>query len=234
MPKQEVLDASGSFAMIGRTSPDHMRYMRFFILAPLFLTFSVAASGQTLMPLDSFSLAEPEEPAAESSDTNCLMEVGACDQRDSGPTFSLDDVVNLGIIDRSEISATVEDDPTRAVSTSVPLPSIDLEILFDYDSDRLRSDQLEPLRRLASELRGVEFGARQLVILGHTDAAGSAEYNQALSQRRARSVAEFLIEQANLPAQSVRAAGLGFTHLKYPENPTSASNRRVQVLMINQ
>ena len=208
--------------------------MRFFILVPLFLTMSAAASGQSLMPLDSFSLAEPEATATESSESNCLLAVEECDQQDAGPSFSLDDVVNLGIIDRSELSETDEGDPTRAVSTSTPLPSIDLEILFDYDSDRLRNDQLTPLLSLASDLRGIEFGARQLVVLGHTDAAGSATYNQALSQRRARSVADFLIEQANLPARSVRSAGLGFTHLKYPENPTNASNRRVQVLMINQ
>lgn len=208
--------------------------MRFFIFVFFFLTMSAAASGQSLMPLDSFSLAEPETMATESSDSNCLLAIDECDQQDAGPSFSVDDVVNLGIIDRSELSETDEDDPTRAVSTSTPLPSIDLEILFDYDSDRLRNDQLEPLLRLASDLRGVEFGARQIVVLGHTDAAGSATYNQALSHRRARSVADFLIEQANLPERNVRSAGLGFTYLKYPEKPTSASNRRVQVLMINQ
>lgn len=222
------------FAMIQPRGASYTRFMRFFIFFSLFLTVPFAVPAQSLMPLESFSLDDPEETVTERSDANCLLAVEECDPQDSGPAFSLDDVVNLGIIDRSEISEPDPEDPARVVSTSTPLPSVDLEILFDYDSDRLRSDQLDPLRRLASDLRGVPFGSRQLVVLGHTDAAGSAAYNQDLSKRRARSVADFLIEQADLPPHNVRSAGLGFTHLKYPDNPTSASNRRVQVLMINQ
>jgi outer membrane protein OmpA-like peptidoglycan-associated protein len=46
-------------------------------------------------------------------------------------------------------------------------------------------------------------------INGHTDAAGSADYNQALSQRRANSVRRMLIEQYKLAPDTLIAAGFG-------------------------
>ena len=63
---------------------------------------------------------------------------------------------------------------------------------------------------------------------GHTDTAGPADYNMELSQERANTVAEALV-QAGIPAQIVTTEAWGFTDLAVqtpPETPLQA-NRRV-------
>jgi outer membrane protein OmpA-like peptidoglycan-associated protein len=152
----------------------------------------------------------------------------------SGRTFSLSDVVNLGIIDRSELeadAAAAGEDVAIAASVD-PLPSIDLEILFDYASDDLRADQLPPLVALSRDLQEIDFGRARLVLMGHTDGVGSAAYNRQLSQRRAESVAEFLSASAGIPRSRISVSGQGFDFLLYPNDPAHPGNRRVQVLLV--
>jgi outer membrane protein OmpA-like peptidoglycan-associated protein len=115
---------------------------------------------------------------------------------------------------------------------AAPLPSIDLEVLFEYASDQLRADQIAGLYALAQDLRGVDFSGRRLVLMGHTDAAGSAALNRDLSLRRAITVAEFLAREAGIPRDRIRTAGMGFDYLKYPQDPLNGANRRVQILLV--
>ncbi|MBS7725356.1 OmpA family protein [Pseudomonas lalucatii] len=58
-------------------------------------------------------------------------------------------------------------------------------------------------RALLSQAR-----ASNVLIAGHTDAAGSAHYNQRLSERRARAVSRELIRQG-LPARQLQVVGYG-------------------------
>lgn len=189
--------------------------------------------AQSIVTLDSEPLYdEPEEEAA--SGPNCLRTPDHADCTESaasGRSFSLDDVVNLGIIDRSEVEADAGEDV--AVETRVePLPSIDLEILFDYASDELRPDQMRPLLALAEDLEDIDFGRARLVLMGHTDGIGSAAYNRELSLRRANSVAAFLGRTANIPMSRIRTSGMGFDYLLHPDDPAHPANRRVQVLLV--
>lgn len=185
------------------------------------------------------------EPGAQASGTQesqtplrqtCAAGSGQdCVGDDSAVGFSLADVVNLGIIDREE-AATV----TPAGGGGSPeamtqsLPSIDLEVLFEYDSDVPRPDQFQQLRRLADQLRGVDLQQGYLIVMGHTDAVGSMAYNDDLSLRRARSVAEFLRHEAGLPGHRIRTSGQAFRYLKYPDRPDHAGNRRVQIMLAGQ
>lgn len=113
-----------------------------------------------------------------------------------------------------------------------PLPSIDIEIVFDYASADLRDDQLPFLLSLANDMRGIDFSRARLVVMGHTDGVGSYAYNQQLSQQRAASVANFLSRSAGVPASRIRASGMAFDYLLHPDNPEHPGNRRVQVLLV--
>ena len=67
-------------------------------------------------------------------------------------------------------------------------------ILFPFDSTSLKPEARDNLRELADSLRG---NARtDILIVGHTDSTGAADYNQSLSQRRARSAADYLVGRA--------------------------------------
>lgn len=198
------------------------------------------AIAQSTITLDSFDLNQPAAspgvtpPEAAPSDISvCLFLPKGCpNENASSSTFSLDDVVNLGIVDRSEVSASGVADGTDDVRMAEPLPSIDLEVLFEYASDQLQGDQIGDLYTLAEELRGVDFTGRHLVLMGHTDAAGSPAFNRELSLRRAISVADFLSREAGIPRDRIRTAGMGFDYLKFPADPLNGINRRVQILLV--
>lgn len=208
------------------------------LTASIFLTSPAIA--QSTITLDSFDLNQPAgtpgvtTPEAALSDISvCLFLPEGCpDENASSSTFSLDDVVNLGIVDRSEVAASGVTEGTYDARMAEPLPSIDLEVMFEYASDQLKGDQIGDLYTLAQELQGIDFSVRHLVLMGHTDAAGSAAFNRELSLRRAMSVADFLSREAGIPRDRIRTAGMGFDYLKFPADPLNGINRRVQILMV--
>ena len=65
--------------------------------------------------------------------------------------------------------------------------------LYDFDADRLRPEGERNLRDLATTLD--RHRDTDLLIVGYTDSVRSDAYNKALSERRARSVSDFLVAQ---------------------------------------
>jgi len=66
-------------------------------------------------------------------------------------------------------------------------------IYFDFDKSDIRADQVACLEGNANYLK--EHADLKIVIEGHCDEQGSAEYNFALGERRAKSVRDFLISR---------------------------------------
>jgi peptidoglycan-associated lipoprotein len=68
------------------------------------------------------------------------------------------------------------------------------DALFDYDQSSIRSDATVVLRDNVNVIREIlaDYPGQKLVIEGHADERGSAEYNLALGDRRAHAVQEFL------------------------------------------
>jgi outer membrane protein OmpA-like peptidoglycan-associated protein len=100
-------------------------------------------------------------------------------------------------------------------------------LLFDFDSDVVRSNAASNLAELAGNLS--KYGDSNLLIAGHTDAIGSSEYNQALSERRAEAAARYLIAQG--VSSHIATAGLGERE-PVASNATEAGrdqNRRVEI-----
>lgn len=119
---------------------------------------------------------------------------------------------------------------TRSLRNLQPkTQSVDLLVPFDYDSARLRPESLPILESLSQALLSDRLSRTHFTLEGHTDATGSADYNQQLSERRARSVQDFLL-QRGVPAERLSALGKGFTELLLPLQPDAAENRRVRVL----
>lgn len=101
-------------------------------------------------------------------------------------------------------------------------------LLFDFDSDRVRAEAAQNLRNLAASLD--KYPNTDLLIVGHTDSIGTASYNQALSERRAQSTADYLASQG-VTRVRLRTAGRGETE-PVASNGTDAGrqkNRRVEV-----
>jgi outer membrane protein OmpA-like peptidoglycan-associated protein len=109
-------------------------------------------------------------------------------------------------------------------------PKIDLEIYFDFDSAAITRKAEPQLNQLGEALRDPRLENAVVVLSGHTDAKGSQEYNQKLSERRAEAVKKYLVENLKIPADDLSTAGYGKRDLKDPAHPFAAENRRVQIV----
>ena len=120
----------------------------------------------------------------------------------------------------------------RAVSAAAVEPSrpaVDLAINFEFDSARLTPRAQAILDNLGSAINS-DLAAYQFTFEGHTDAVGSAGYNQGLSERRAQAVRDYLVERFRVDGTRVSAIGKGEDELLVPDEPKAASNRRVRVV----
>ncbi|MBB6371977.1 OmpA family protein [Chryseobacterium shigense] len=88
-------------------------------------------------------------------------------------------------------------------------------IEFELNSDKIRPKSFDKLNHAADVIKGLNSNDKFLVI-GATDARGSAEYNLKLSQRRADAVVKYL-NSKGVSAGMLTAEGRGKTDLKYPE-----------------
>jgi len=113
---------------------------------------------------------------------------------------------------------------------SYELASIDLEINFDYDSDRISAKAKPALVQLGIALRDDGFKDAVFLVSGHTDAKGSDAYNLDLSERRARSIVGFLESTFHIKKSQLIAVGYGEEQLKQPHQPEAAENRRVTIV----
>ncbi len=111
-------------------------------------------------------------------------------------------------------------------------PSINLEINFEYNSDKLSRNAMPQLDNLGRALTSAEMTGTVIMLGGHTDAKGSDDYNQNLSERRAETVKRFLVETYKIPAENLVTAGYGEQKLKNPAHPNAAENRRVEIVNV--
>lgn len=66
----------------------------------------------------------------------------------------------------------------------------------------------------------------RFVVEGHTDASGPDDYNQNLSNRRARAVVDFLVDHG-VERSRLQSIGYGESRLANQRDPNAAENRRV-------
>lgn len=109
---------------------------------------------------------------------------------------------------------------------------VELEVFFEYDSDRITRRARAQLAALGRALASPQLASFRYLIAGHTDAVGSEAYNIDLSRRRAQAVFEYLSEAYAIDPRRLMVVGFGFRRLKRPEAPRAAINRRVEVLLI--
>ena len=134
-----------------------------------------------------------------------------------------DAVTHAGTFDCPEQVAAVE----PAAPPPAPLPESG-RIYFEFDRSELTPEARAALEDIIFDIRDRELGG--IVAGGHADTAGPADYNMDLSQRRAETVAQELI-QAGIPAEIVVTEWFGETRLAVPtpDNTPEQANRRVEI-----
>lgn len=104
-------------------------------------------------------------------------------------------------------------------------------VTFATDSSDLSPQFFRVLVSVSKVLE--EFDQTVVEVAGHTDSTGSESYNLGLSERRSRSVAEFLVSQ-DVNDQRLIVVGMGET-LPVADNASTAgrqANRRVEITMV--
>ncbi|HER08320.1 MAG TPA: OmpA family protein [Bacteroides sp.] len=128
-----------------------------------------------------------------------------------------------------EIAESVPDARVERVGEGIVV-EFDSNILFGFDSSDLTGASRENLDKLVVVLE--KYPDTNIEIQGHTDSTGPEDYNQALSERRARSVAGYLAVQGVMN-ERLSTVGFGETTPRY-DNETEegrAQNRRVDFLI---
>jgi outer membrane protein OmpA-like peptidoglycan-associated protein len=106
-------------------------------------------------------------------------------------------------------------------------------VLFKFGSDKLGTDAKQQLDQMVSSQN--QYKRYFIAIEGFTDRIGSADYNEALSRRRADAVVEYLVGQHNIPVYRIHMVGLGkMKPVDEAKNRAArAKNRRVEVTVFS-
>jgi outer membrane protein OmpA-like peptidoglycan-associated protein len=102
---------------------------------------------------------------------------------------------------------------------------------FDSGASQIRPENFELLAKVEKAID--VFPRSELIIEGHTDSHGGDDLNQALSQSRAESVQQYMINAMRIPTYRLIATGYGETR-PVASNETAAGrarNRRIDVVI---
>jgi outer membrane protein OmpA-like peptidoglycan-associated protein len=110
--------------------------------------------------------------------------------------------------------------------------SVGMDVKFPTGSADLTPEAKAQLENLGKVLaaRNSKLTPGEIVIEGHTDARGSAEFNKKLSEQRANSVAKQLVSAYGVDSKVLKPVGMGKEHLKDPARPDAQANRRVELV----
>lgn len=157
---------------------------------------------------------------------------------DSSTTYTLTATGPGGSNEASAtVSVTQPPPPPPPPPAEAPKASFDQRLssdvqdaYFDYDKSDIRSDAQATLTQDATALKSIlgDFPNAAIMIEGHCDERGSAEYNLALGDRRATSAKEFLLG-LGVPADRVKTISYGKERPQCTESNEACwqKNRRV-------
>jgi len=112
-------------------------------------------------------------------------------------------------------------------------PVAETAVHFGFDKDSLTKDAKDAIDQLAASVATTK--GYIITVEGATDSVGSADYNYALSERRANAVIQYLAAEKNVPAYKIYLIGLG-KDKPVDSNKTRdgrAKNRRVDIRLMS-
>jgi outer membrane protein OmpA-like peptidoglycan-associated protein len=154
------------------------------------------------------------------------------DKQEASMRQALADSEAASIQRESQVLAQAESSSTKK-SVDVLTVTFKSDFLFSVNSSTLLPGAYDELERVAKVLK--QYPQTTMKISGHTDSAGSEDYNQKLSERRAQSVKDALV---GMGVDSSRMTIIGYGESKpIATNSTEAGrqqNRRVEIRIIPQ
>jgi len=121
-----------------------------------------------------------------------------------------------------EMAKEIEDAKIERVGEGIAI-TFDSGILFAFDSSTLQPEAKANIGKLSDILK--KYPDSNILIAGHTDSDGTEQYNQGLSERRAKSVSDYAMLQG-INSSRLSIVGLG-------ETEPVASNETVEGKRLN-
>ncbi|MBE0514486.1 outer membrane beta-barrel protein [Sulfurimonas sp.] len=101
-----------------------------------------------------------------------------------------------------------------------PMALVFEEINFEFDKSELNQEAKRALKKDLEQLK--DNSNIRMIVAGYASKSGTKEYNQKLSEERAQSVKDFLVQEKILPANKISTVGYGETRpAQYEANPES-------------
>jgi outer membrane protein OmpA-like peptidoglycan-associated protein len=191
------------------------------------LAMAFLASGLALALADASALAEDlsAKQILDGLKVSKTRNLSAPDR----PAMTPDDLAFVKRV-RGQTRSLSLDDRDHMAAIATKRPKVDLDINFDYGSAALTPKAEPQLNSLGKALTSSELAGSVMMLGGHTDAKGSDDYNQGLSERRAETVKRFLVANYHIPAANLVSAGYGKKGMKNTNDPFAAENRRVEIV----
>jgi OmpA-OmpF porin, OOP family len=112
------------------------------------------------------------------------------------------------------------------------LPQLRFDVVFDQDSSLIRPASYQTIGSIADALTDPKTRPYRYLIVDHVESAGRRDHNLILSQRRAESIRDVLVNTFKVAPKRLQALGLGEEQLQDLNRPASPANARVQIIVI--
>jgi outer membrane protein OmpA-like peptidoglycan-associated protein len=109
--------------------------------------------------------------------------------------------------------------------------SVIIPVLFELNSAVILPQYYNDLGKLGAQLTAPHYREYRVQIEGHTDNRGSLLYNQRLSEKRAQSVQQYLVQHFAIAPERLPIKGYGPSKPIAPNNSEAgrSQNRRIEV-----
>lgn len=131
-------------------------------------------------------------------------------------------------------STTVTVNPPPPPKAPKVVDRLTLHINFDSNKSDIRKADVAELQKAIDFIK--KHPGHNISIEGHTDSIGSDKYNQALSERRAAAVKDYIVKKGGVDASRIKTVGYGESK-PIADNKTKKGqfeNRRVEVLILSE
>ncbi len=145
----------------------------------------------------------------------------------AGPAFSAtaaESVLSVEQIENRLFSKDKALSPVRRMAVDMPA------ITFEFNSATLTPLARRQLETLGRAMSKHAYRQSRFIIGGHTDAVGSVEYNKGLSDRRARSVIDYLVGRHGSARATLKPVGYGESRLISGLGPEDRGQRRAEII----
>lgn len=110
-------------------------------------------------------------------------------------------------------------------------PKYSLRLNFEFDSEKLANPEAFDPTVIVEALKNKELENKVFTLMGHSDVRGDENYNEGLSEKRARAIRQAILDVAPDLAPRIRTLGKGETSPLYEGNSEKEHllNRRVEI-----